>query len=59
MRACYSRTDRAAAIKKPSVVNSPTILPPCLNASGIIVSASIVNIAPVASLDHTAVNGGD
>ena len=38
----------ANAREKPAVVNRPTSLPPCSNASGIIVSASIVRIAPPA-----------
>src|ERR1044072_1826649 len=36
----------ANATAKPSVVATPTSLPPCSKASGIIVSASLVRIAP-------------
>jgi hypothetical protein len=39
----------ANATAKPSVVASPTSRPPCSKASGIIVSASIVRIAPPAN----------
>ena len=39
---------------KPSVVNSPTSLPPCSKASGIIVSASMVRIAPPANASMNA-----
>jgi hypothetical protein len=44
----YSSADTANATPKPSVVASPTSLPPRAKASGIIVSASIVRIAPAA-----------
>ena len=39
----------ANATANPNVVKMPTSFPPCSNASGIIVSASIVRIAPAAN----------
>lgn len=45
----YCATDSTAASKKPITVNSPTSLPPCSNASGIMASASMVSIAPAAN----------
>ena len=43
----------------PSVVNAPTSLPPCSNASGIIVSASIVSSAPPAKARTNASVSGE
>ena len=45
----YSSIESAKARPKPRVVRRPTSLPPCSNASGIIVSASMVRIAPPAN----------
>ena len=42
------------ATANPSVVTTPTSLPPCSNASGIIVFASIVRIAPAANAKTNA-----
>ena len=42
------------ATANPSVVTTPTSLPPCWYASGIIVSASIVRIAPAAKASTNA-----
>ena len=50
----YSSIVSAKARPKPSVVTSPTSLPPCSKASGIIVSASIVRIAPPANASTNA-----
>src|SRR6187397_2694663 len=50
----YSSTVSANARAKPIVVARPTYLPPCLYASGIIVSASIVRIAPPANASTKA-----
>ena len=47
------------ATAKPSVVTTPTSLPPCSKASGIIVSASIVRIAPAAKASTKATVFGD
>ena len=44
----HSRVDSRPASRNPSTVSSATALPPCANASGIIVSASIVSTAPAA-----------
>ena len=44
----HSSALMANASAKPAVVSTPTRRPPCSNASGIIVSASIVRIAPPA-----------
>ena len=49
----------ANAVAKPSVVKMPTSLPPCWNASGIIVSASIVRIAPPAKASTNATTLGE
>ena len=45
----YSITDRTAAVRNPRVARSPTILPPCSNASGIMTSVSMVRTAPAAN----------
>ena len=55
----YSSADTAKATPKPSVVARPTSLPPRANASGIIVSASIVRIAPAAKERTKATVRGD
>ena len=47
------------ATANPSVVTTPTSLPPCSNASGIIVSASIVRIAPAAKASTKATTSGE
>ncbi len=47
------------AVAKPSVVTTPTSLPPCSYASGIIVSESIVRIAPAANARTNATVFGD
>ena len=48
-----------AAIANPSVVTTPTSLPPCWWASGIIVSASMVRIAPAAKARTKATVPGE
>ena len=45
----YSITDRTAAVRNPKVARSPTILPPCSNASGIMTSVSMIRTAPAAN----------
>jgi hypothetical protein len=45
-----SRVWIVKATANPSVVTTPAYLPPCSNASGIIVFASIVRIAPAAKV---------
>ena len=47
------------ATAKPSVVTTPTSLPPCLNASGIIVVASMVRMAPAANVRTKATVSGE
>jgi hypothetical protein len=47
------------ATAKPSVVATPTQLPPCSKASGIIVSASMVRIAPAAKARTKATTSGE
>ncbi len=54
----YSSIVSVKARAKPSVVTSPTSLPPCSKASGIIVSASIVRIAPPANARTNASASG-
>ena len=49
----------ANAVAKPSVVTTPTHLPPFAKASGIIVSASIVGIAPPANARTNATTEGE
>ena len=49
----------ANATANPSVVTTPTSLPPCSNASGIIVSASMVMIAPAAKARTKATVSGE
>ena len=55
----YSSAEIANASPKPSVVARPTILPPRAKASGIIVSASIVRIAPAANESTNAIVLGE
>src|SRR4051794_38378664 len=47
------------ATAKPSVTMIPTSLPPCRNASGIIVFASMVRIAPAAKVRTNATTPGE
>ena len=47
------------ATAKPRVVTTPASLPPCLYASGIIVSASMVRIAPAANASVNAIASGE
>ena len=49
----------SSAVAKPSVVITPASLPPCSKASGIIVSESIVRIAPAAKVRTNATTFGD
>src|SRR4051812_1963694 len=49
----------ANATPNPSVVSPPTSCPPCSKASGIIVSASIVSIAPAAKARTRATASGE
>jgi len=49
----------AYATAKPSVVTIPTSLPPCSKASGIIVLASMVRIAPAANVRTNATVAGE
>jgi hypothetical protein len=49
----------AYATAKPTVVSTPTSLPPCSYASGIIVSASIVRMAPAAKVSTNATSSGE
>ena len=46
------------AVANPSVAMIPTSLPPCSNASGIIVFASMVRIAPAAKVSTKATTSG-
>ena len=55
----YANTCNEYAVMNPSVVTTPTTGPPCSYASGIIVSASIVRIAPPAKLCTNATVSGD
>src|SRR4029450_7034019 len=55
----YASTCNEYAAMNPSVVTTPTTGPPCSYASGIIVSASIVRIAPPAKLWTNATGCGD
>ena len=51
----YPTVDRKKARANPSTVTRPTTLPPCSKASGIIVSASMVRMAPAAKAWMTAI----
>ena len=55
----YSSAEIANASPKPSVVARPTIFPPRAKASGIIVSASIVRMAPAANESTNAIVLGE
>ncbi len=57
--AAHSNALIANAVANPSVVRTPTHLPPFSNASGIIVSASIVMIAPPAKASTNAITEGE
>jgi hypothetical protein len=56
---CHSSVVMKKARAKPKVVTSPTCLPPYLNASGIMVSASMVNRAPPAKACTKAIVAGE
>ena len=56
---CQSRTWIVNATAKPIVVATPTHLPPSSYASGIIVLASMVRIAPAANASTKATTSGD
>ena len=55
----HSKVWIAKATANPRVVAIPASLPPCSNASGIIVSASIVRIAPAAKASTKATVSGE
>jgi hypothetical protein len=59
LRRSQSSTWIVNATANPRVVTTPTSLPPCSNASGIIVSASMVRIAPAAKARTKATVSGE